>query len=360
LGLWRGTLPDGSGLNNVLRGVKMGRVAKRWFTPLMEDAAKPPLRFQVAGYLAVQIPRWCGVPIPWPEPLTHDEAIVVARWMRKMIDEHGGVQMNAPVSRSLRVALAARGAGIDLSGAVFLVAGEPPSAAKVAGIRSSGARLMVNYGFAEAGRVAVGCARPQCDTDMHLLTNSFAVHGWPREVPLSGEMVNALNITTLMASTPQILINAEIDDCGELEERRCGCPLDELGLHTHLSEVRSYRKLTGEGVTLMAGELLDVVERELPERFGGSLLDYQFVESEDERGFTVLTLRVSERVSGFDAAAMREAVFRALGRSSLMADSARNVWEQSGTLRVERGEPILNARGKLSPLFKMPKRSVAV
>jgi hypothetical protein len=351
LGVWRGTLPDGSGLNNVLRSARHGRIAKRWFTPVAKDAPKPPLRFRIAGALAVGIPRMIGVPLPWPENLTHENAVVVAQWMREMIDAHGGCQMNAPVSRALRVSVAAQENGIDLNGGVFLIAGEPPSEAKVKGIRASGARIIVNYGFAEAGRVAIGCAKPSCDTDMHVMEDAFEVYSRPRPVPGTDMMTDALNITTLLASSPKILINAEIDDSGVVATRRCGCALGELGYTKHLSGVYSYRKLTGEGVTLVGGELIDVVERVLPERFGGSLLDYQFVEEEDAQGFTRLSLRVSPKIELGDEKELVDAVMEALRRSSLMADSARNVWQQSGTLRVVRAEPLLNSRGKLLPLF---------
>ena len=42
------------------------------------------------------------------------------------------------------------------------------------------------------------------------------------------------------------------------------------GFTTHLREVRSYSKLTGEGVTLIGDEMIHLLEHVLPARFGGS------------------------------------------------------------------------------------------
>ena len=44
--------------------------------------------------------------------------------------------------------------------------------------------------------------------------------------------------------------------------------------------IRSYEKLTGEGVTFMGSELLTLLEKILPGKFGGSVSDYQLVEEE--------------------------------------------------------------------------------
>lgn len=72
-----------------------------------------------------------------------------------------------------------------------------------------------------------------------------------------------------------------------------GCPLEDLGLTDHLRQVRSFSKLTGEGVTLIGSDVVHILEEVLPARYGGSPLDYQMMEVEDEDGFTRLWLLVS-------------------------------------------------------------------
>ncbi|HRJ21530.1 MAG TPA: hypothetical protein PLF84_20975 [Bryobacteraceae bacterium] len=350
--IWRGVLPDGSGLNNILTGAHHGRMPVNWFSPTVPGAPPPALRFRLATYGSVITGRLAGTRFPWPEMVPVDQAIRIARWAREMIETHGGCQINAPVSRALRVAVAARDAGIDLTGAVFVIAGEPATPAKVAGIRASGASCYTTYGFVEAGRVAMGCAQPVSCNDLHILTDAFAVLPFPRRVPGIDVKVevDALNITSLLLTTPQILLNAEVDDYGVVEERRCGCPLDRFGYHHHVRDIHSFRKLTGEGVTLVGGEMIDIMERVLPARFGGSALDYQLMEEEDERGFTRLSLLVSPRVPLADENAVVETIMNELSASSVMADAARNIWAQAGTFRIQRREPVLTRHGKLFPL----------
>ena len=84
-----------------------------------------------------------------------------------------------------------------------------------------------------------------------------------------------------------ILLNVETDDYGVLESRPCGCRMGDLGLTTHVTQVRSFRKLTGEGMTLVGNDMIRILEEVLPTRFGGSPLDYQLAEVENEVGPTL-------------------------------------------------------------------------
>jgi hypothetical protein len=349
-GVWRGVLPDGSGMNNVLRSAHHGRIAAKWFVPSPRGGPKPAWRFQLVTYWTVIAGRLLGVPLPWPEVVPIDQAIIVAKWAAAMVKAHGACHLSVSVSRALRVCVAAQEAGIDLKGTVFVIAGEPPSPAKVAGIRAAGARCFPTYGFVEAGRVAIGCVNPSTSNDLHILSDAFEVLPYERGVPGTDVRVNALNITSLLLTTPQILLNAEVDDYGIVEDRACGCPLQRFGYQRHVRDIHSYRKLTGEGVTLVGGDMIDIMERVLPAKFGGSPLDYQLMEEEDERGFTRLTLIVSPRVQIQSESVVIDEVMHALRASSLMADTARSIWVQAGTMRVQRREPIWTGRGKLMPL----------
>lgn len=350
-GVWRGVLPDGSGIDTILRASHFGRVPKKWFAPNVADALSNPLRFRLATYGTVVIGRAMGIPIPWPEMVPIDQAIVVARWAAETLGREGGCLISAPVSRGLRIALAAQEAGLDLTGAKFVIAGEPPTPAKVAGIHASGATHFTTYGLAEFGRLAMGCANPVSPNDLHVMHDGFEVFTVPQTVPGADIQVDALNITSLLLTTPRILINAEMDDYGVVEERDCGCPLGKLGYHLHVRDIHSYRKLTGEGVSLVGGDLIDVIERVLPERFGGSALDYQLMEEEDEKGFTRLSLLVSPKVQIQDESQIVPAVLEQMRASSVMADVARGIWAQTGTLQLKRMDPIWTGRGKLLPLY---------
>ena len=52
-----------------------------------------------------------------------------------------------------------------------------------------------------------------------------------------------------------------------------------------------------EGVTLIGSDMEYILEEALPASCGGSPLDYQIVEEEDEHGFTRLTVRVHPSVA---------------------------------------------------------------
>jgi hypothetical protein len=126
--------------------------------------------------------------------------------------------------------------------------------------------------------------------------------------------------------------------------------LEACGFTEHLRHIYSFRKLTGEGVTLVGSEMIRILEEVLPARFGGSPLDYQLLEEEDAAGFTRLSLVVSPKVALADEGAVIQVVLAALGQGSVAADAARSIWQQAATLRVKRMEPIWTARGKLMPL----------
>ena len=78
------------------------------------------------------------------------------------------------------------------------------------------------------------------------------------------------------------MLNVESDDYGVLERRHCGCPLDAAGLDLHMHTIRSWEKLTSEGMTLGGADLIRLVEEILPARFGGAPTDWQLVEEEEE------------------------------------------------------------------------------
>ena len=122
-----------------------------------------------------------------------------------------------------------------------------------------------------------------------------------------------------------------------------------MGENTHLRQIRSFRKLAGEGLTLLGSDILGVLDEVLPARFGGTPLDYQLSEEEDEVGFTRFVIRVSPRVV-IDSES--EVVDAFLGALSTDAQRAFLVpmWQQAGTFRVERREPSWSKTGKLQPL----------
>ena len=348
---WRGVLPDGSGIDNMLRLSHFGRPPQKWFSPLNPyDFSPSQFKYRFSSLLTVIIGRMVGVPLPWPKQVKVEEASVVAHWAADTIKKEGSCYINAPVSRALRVCIAAREEGLDLTGAVFRVAGEPVTPAKVKGITSIGARVFTTYGFSEIGRIGMGCSNPVEANDLHLCKSICAMIPYESPVPGTDIKVPAFTFTSILPTAPLILLNAESDDYGIIETRSCGCPLDELGLTVHLRGIHSYEKLTGEGVTLLGSDMLHILEEVLPGRFGGSPLDYQLLEEEDKDGFTRIILIISPKVNIENEDEVIKAILDFMKKSSAMADSARNIWSQAHTLKVRREEPRWTGRGKLMSL----------
>lgn len=348
--IWYGILPDSTGIAVILHFVRLGRLPLKWFSPITSRESRPSLKNRLATQYIIAMGRLSGVHIPWPEPVSLDQAIVLARWAAEALDAHGACLIRTHASMALRVCVAAREAGLNLTGATFMGGGEPPTPAKVREITRTGARWVPTYFFVEAGAIGLGCARPADCNDLHLLKDSLALIQYPRQVSGSEITVDAYCFTSLLPAAPKLMLNVESDDYGAIEQRSCGCPLECYGFTEHLRHIRSFRKLTSEGVTLVGSEMVHILEEVLPARFGGSPLDYQLVEEEDDAGFTRLSLIVSPRIEIADETAVVEAVLAALGQGSVAAALAQDVWGQAGTLQVKRMEPIWTARGKLMPL----------
>jgi hypothetical protein len=350
IGLWRFGLPSMTGITNALRSVVIGNPVRRWFTPDGSGDLRPALRFRAATAFVVRTSRLLGQPIPLPEPVPLERADVVARWAAGRAKEEGKCLVRASVSMALRIALAAEAEGIDLRGVALMGGSEPITATKFRAITRSGARQIPTYTCSEAGPVGMGCANPVEENDLHFLEDLLALVQHPRRIPGTEIDVEAFCLTTLNPSAPMILLNVEIDDFGIVERRSCGCPLEEAGYGLHLRGVRSYRKLTGEGVTLVGSDMVRILEEVLPATFGGAAHHYQLHQREDADGFSRMILVVDPEIRLPSEDAARKVVLDTLAGRSGMEDFARSLWQMAGTLSVERRPTEWTARGKYPSL----------
>jgi hypothetical protein len=220
----------------------------------------------------------------------------------------------------------------------------------VRAIEQTGAVWRPVYGSTEAGLIGRACQKPVDGSDVHFFKDALGLIQRDRLVPGTDIEVPAFLLTSLLPTTPKLLLNVESDDYGIVETRSCGCPHEACGLTEHIREIYSFSKLTGEGVTLVGSEMVRILEDVLPARFGGSALDYQLMEEEDTQGFTRLTLLISPRVQLADEQALTDTMLAELRRSSTAADLAREIWSQAHTIRVKRAEPFWTGRGKLMTL----------
>jgi hypothetical protein len=351
LAAWAGFLPILIITNLVLNATLRGANTHKWFSPTRFATLSPTWYYTLLSYLLAGIVRLHGESYPFPEVVTMDDPSPIARWIVKTVQEHGSCLLVMTVSKALRLCIVAHEQGLDLTGAVIVVGGEPSTDIKIKTIEASGARHVSQYSFTEAGAVAIPCMNKKSIDDMHFMSNHMAMI--QRPIAVHDQTVDAICLTTLMPLSPKTLLNAQTDDFGIVETRDCGCPLHDLGLERHVYNVRSYRKLTGEGVTLIGTDMQTILEEVFPEKFGGSMLDYQLVEEEDERGFTKLMLYVSPHVQIEDEQALVDALLEAMKGSSPSVRLAQNDYQQAKTVGVRRQQPILTLQGKFSPIYTM-------
>ncbi len=332
------------GLAPVLLCAKLGRAPLAWFYPL-----RPlPLKTQVVSrYLAV-IGQIFGRPIPAPRFLDVQDPGRMASWLAER-REGRSVCVTAFASSAVRVAAAADAKGISLHGVCFITLGEPFTEAKRRIVEASGARALVRYAFTEAGIIGYGCGSPKVSDDIHFFSDSYAMIRRARRVSDSDLTVDAFLFTSLLSSAPKMLLNVESGDYGTVERRDCDCGFSALGLLDHIAEIRSFEKLSGEGMTFVRSDLLRVVEEVLPGRFGGHGTDYQVVEEERDNGILRLLLIVSPGVGLVDEEKLRRTFLEELARGGSLARFGAKIWERAGTVQVERRLPVATKAGKILP-----------
>ena len=346
---WFSPPPSIAGINSALSGVVMGYPPERWWAPTDGDE-RPPLRQRVATRSFLALARLHGVRFPTPEalPLERPEAIV--EWAAAALARAGRCEIRAFASTAMRIARAASELGVDLTGARIVCGGEAASPAKQRVIEACGARMISFYGIAECGPIGMTCPAAGDARDLHVSTDRMAVVERPVALADWGLSVPGLFLTSLLPGSPKVMLNVESDDCGVLERRACGCAFERWGLGAHLRDVRSYRRLTAEGVTLVPEPARRALEELLPARFGGTPLDYQLREEEGPDGLSRVSLLVSPEVELDGEELVANALLDALGAGDAPAAAAARFWRHAGSLRVLRERPLVTAGGKQLPI----------
>lgn len=336
-------LPSKIGLSRALRTARMGQPTRRWFTTPSSLTEAGHYRLTTTALLTMA--RAMGYDVPYPTTLPENDFTPVARYL----DGRKCAVLAFP-SPAVRVADAALRHGCDLSRVIFFSGGEATTAAKRAVIARAGARMATMYHISEVGPVGYGCRHMQTN-DVHLLQDSVAAIVRRRPAPLSDEPVDALAFTTLLPFAPRFLINAEMDDAGVIEQNvACDCEYGRLGMTTVVREAASFGKLTGQGMTLYGSDVVGILERGLPGRFGGGPGDYQLVER-DLGGQTQVELRASPRAlaPAADLAQVRDFFLDQL-KAHYGGTMAARVWLHADGIRAVREEPIATYSGKILPL----------
>jgi hypothetical protein len=351
--VWRPAPPGAAGLGIALAHAKLARPLERWFsqTPLTPRGGQVRDYFLALSTVAAGRAARCRVPMPEHVPL--HEAVRVSRWLAEKRALGTPAHLSTTASSAVRACLAAREHGLDVSGTFFRLGGEPFTRAKARTIEKAGALAVGNYTMTEAGRVGIACSTPEALDDYHLCSDKLALVQHDRLLA-GGARVPAFLFTTLLASTPKLMINVETDDYGTVVERSCGCLLGELGLTTHLHGVRSFEKLTSDGAAFLGSDVTQLVDEVLPARFGGAPTDYQLVE-EEVGGLPRVSVIVRPRLGEIDEAAVVETVLSALAAGPSYKGMMAAMWRSGGVVRVVRREPYETVGAKVFPLHLLER-----
>jgi hypothetical protein len=348
--LWQPILPSVAGLPVMFRSIKMGKLPLRWFSPVEASRIRPSLTKRLATAYAVYASRFFGTRFAKPEYVSLEQAYKVADCMADLLKNGLGCLIWTTPNWAVRVCLAAAEKQLNLAGATFAVAGEPLTEAKSKEISAVGAKAINMYATAEVSIIGYSCAgHKKASDDMHLFKDSQAVIQHQRETSFAGGPVNAFLFTSLLSSSPKMLLNVESGDHGVIEARQCDCKLEELGLTDHIYNIRSFDKLTGEGMSFVGTDIMRVIEEVLPAKFGGASIDYQMLE-EEENGRTRLSVLVSPEIGDIDEAGLIQTVVTELSKGGDTHRLMAEIWSQAKTLKVKRLRPFITAGGKLLPL----------
>lgn len=346
--LWRPTPPWGAGIKALLSSAKLGMPVNKWFS---QNDWKPTLRNWKHGSMtafAVYGGRMMGHPLAAPEYLHLKDAWRVARWLEDQKKQGRAAWLNTNAASGVRVCIAALEKDIDISETLFRFGGEPLTPAKAGVVTESGARAVCHYTMGEIGRIGIACAAPEMVDEVHILSDKIAVI--QREKTLADDKKVRANIyTTLLSTCPKFMLNVESDDYGILERRHCGCLMGELGYDLHFHTIRSYEKLTSEGMNFLGNDLIRLVEEILPRRFGGYPTDYQFLETE-ENGLPKVNLVVSPDVGKVEEDRIVDVVINSLNAFPGSSDDYAERWREGETLRVLRQDPYSTGASKVLAL----------
>jgi hypothetical protein len=341
-------LPATGGLRRLITHARYGNPVAAWM-PL-----RPVFHYRALTCMMLSQIRAMGISAPFPTYLPEDNYTPIAEWIAAQKKQGKRVLVTGNVSPAVRVVAAANDLGLDLSDTRFVVGGEAITAAKVSIVEKAGARIHARYTISELGPVGFGCTQMQGNC-VHVSRDALAVIARERFAPLTDTKVQSLLFTTLLPFAPTVAINLEMDDAGEIGTANCGCELMHAGFTQKIDHIYSYGKLTGYGTSLMAEDMLSILEVSLPKRFGGVPSDYQLIEQEAGK-HTAIELRVHPRLGVTSETEVQDFFMRELQRIWSGSSTGRT-WSQSGSFSVRFAPPIQTNGKKIHPLHLLGKPS---
>jgi hypothetical protein len=344
-------IPPGTALNHLLVNAKLGKSTERWFArSIPARNSVEQAYFLLVTYLAVLMGKTSGPGLPKPEFLDIKDIHRIIRWISEKQQDEQPCYIICVASSAARIARVAWEMGVSLEGTVFGVAGDPLTEQKEILIKKVKAATISRYSYGGGVSTGYGCAQRIFRDEVHVNQHLLAVISHPTRLASYTPAIHPILLTTLHPAAPRFLLNVENGDYVRLEERDCGCALQQAGLTLHLHHIQSYEKFTSEGMNYFYAGIYELLEHVFPSDFGGGPGDYQLVEEEDANAQTRLTLVVHPEVGPLDESRVLSRLRIAFSNGSRNNRFMSGVWEHAGTFRVRRGIPYASSRGKILPL----------
>jgi hypothetical protein len=336
---------------------KLGIPTDRWFA--LNVGAHSPLQARyhyLNARLVAKMGRWFGPGTANPQYLDPGNLEPILEWIRESRGKGKNCCIMTVVSKAVRIARTALETRLPLKGVTFIVSGEPLTPSKKRAIEEAGARIALRYGAGGDSGASFGCGNAQFIDEMHVPQSVISFVENPRVLDYGDPPIHPLMLTTLHPSAPRFLFNVENGDYATMITRDCCCPLHKVGFTQHIHTVRSFEKMTSEGMNYSGSDLFELLEDTIPAEFGGGPGDYQLVEEEDDRGQTRLTLVVHPEVRDVNETKLLSRLQQGLAQGSRNHRFIARIWQDADAFRIRRAIPHASARGKILPLH-IPRRT---
>jgi hypothetical protein len=349
--LWLPILPGSAGINFLLRCLKIGITPEKWFSHTDMSTIKMTHKDKFAMQFIRHMGKFFGKPLPKPELVNINDGHIVCDWLTKMLAVYPTVTIVTYPSSAIRICIAAKNNNINLTGSVFILTGEPITDAKSAKIELVGGKVVPWYGVTEVGTIGLGCNTSNHTDEVHLFDDIITAIQYKRRVEHSDLDVDSMLFTSLLPCAPKVLLNVEFGDSGKIENSKCDSAYSKDVLHKHISCIRSFEKMTGEGMTLFGSEIEKLLEERLPALFGGESVDYQLTEEENADGFTRYKLLINPRLNKTDCNIVKDVVLSEIKKLDTAKNLLYDIWSKADVFEVSYEKPIATARGKIYPFY---------
>ena len=342
LALWYPAHLSMAGIHNMLMNIKCHRPPEKWFSQTENMSSRERI---MMIYLTLW-GRMFGLRVPSPEYAPLDQPLKVASWLAETKKNKGSAVIRTYSSSGVRIVKTALNYNLDIAGTTIFVGGEPLSREGYQFMASAGVRVLPRYVSTETGLIAASCGERENTDSMHVYLDRMAV--------IHDKESNRLLFTTILQTTPKLLLNTDLGDTAFLQNRQCNCIFGKLGMDLFVSDVRTTSKQTLEGMSIFLYEL-DAIVGQIIREEGGRTEDYQFWEHRGEKGLPVLIIAVSPTVKGLDEKNFIARVLTRLGKHNLRCRLSSDIWRKSGSITFLRDEPRPSPGQKLLRLIPDPR-----